>query len=160
MECVVELPIAASGEPVADHVAGGHLPGCSAGVGREVVPGREPFDAAGASQDLGRVGLDVDQIPRRLAICDRMIHRDGPLVVGDATEYPCTVGTDMRAAGEQVRFYAGYPIESPDGRRLGALCVFDTAFRDPADVDEEQLRELALRVQNQLWAEYGPITTP
>ena len=106
------------------------------------------------------VGLDVDQIPRRLAICDRTIHRDGPLVVGDATEDPRTVGTDMRAAGEQVRFYAGYPIESPDGYRLGALCVFDTAVRDPADVDEEQLRELALRVQNQLWAEYGPITTP
>jgi lysophospholipase L1-like esterase len=101
------------------------------------------------------IGLDAEQIPRSRAICDRTIQRDGPLVVGDATTDPTTAGTDMRSRGQRVRFYAGFPIESPDGYRVGALCVFDVHARDPAEFDDLQLRGLAMDVQNELWQEQG-----
>lgn len=39
-----------------------------------------------------------------------------------------------------IRFYAGYPIEGPDGNRLGALCVVDY---EPRSVSEEQRAALA-----------------
>lgn len=101
------------------------------------------------------IGLETEDLPRRLAICDRTIQRDGALIIGDATVDPVAAGTDMRTGDGRVRFYAGYPIETPDGYRLGALCVFDTEARNPSQVDEQHLRDLALRVQNELWEEIG-----
>jgi GAF domain-containing protein len=47
----------------------------------------------------------------------------------------------------RVRFYAGYPIEAPNGMRIGALCLTDPTPRSFNRADEALLRELALRVQ-------------
>lgn len=55
------------------------------------------------------------------------------------------------ASGEEFRFYAGYPIESPDGQRIGALCIVDTKPRHFGPQDATLLRELTLRVQALLW---------
>jgi GAF domain-containing protein len=52
---------------------------------------------------------------------------------------------------QQVRFYAGYPIEAPNGQRVGALCIVDTKPRRFSRKEAELLRELALRVQTLLW---------
>jgi GAF domain-containing protein len=49
-----------------------------------------------------------------------------------------------------IRFYAGFPIESPSGERIGSLCVFDPKPRSLAEVDQVLLRELALLVQREL----------
>jgi GAF domain-containing protein len=55
-------------------------------------------------------------------------------------------------AGEPgVRFYAGYPIESPDGQRVGALCIMDTEPRHVTPGNAVLLRSLAQRVQAHLW---------
>lgn len=101
------------------------------------------------------IGLGTEEMPRRLAVCDRTIERDGALIIGDATSDPLASGSDMRTLAGPVRFYAGYPIETPDGYRLGALCVFDEEARSPGQIDEQHLRDLALRVQNELWEEIG-----
>ena len=50
------------------------------------------------------------------------------------------------------RFYAGFPVESPSGERIGALCVFDLEPRPASDVDLVLLRELAIMVQSELWS--------
>ena len=49
---------------------------------------------------------------------------DHPLVVGEP----------------HIRFYAGFPIESPSGERMGTLCIFDTVPRSADDVDLVSLR--------------------
>lgn len=49
-----------------------------------------------------------------------------------------------------TRFYAGFPVESASGQRIGALCVFDPEPRAAGDVDLVLLRELALMVQREL----------
>ena len=51
-----------------------------------------------------------------------------------------------------MRFFAGYPLEAPDGRRVGALCVVDTSPRSFSKPEEALLRALTLRVQVELWA--------
>ncbi len=43
------------------------------------------------------------------------------------------------------------PVESPDGHRIGALCVIDREPRTFSDTDAALLRQLALRVQSVLW---------
>jgi hypothetical protein len=49
-----------------------------------------------------------------------------------------------------VRFFAGFPIESPSGERIGALCVFDPAPGTRAGADSVLLRQLALMIQEEL----------
>ncbi|WP_286346246.1 GAF domain-containing protein [Frondihabitans sucicola] len=55
-----------------------------------------------------------------------------------------------------VRFYAGHPVETPDGIRIGALCVTDPHPRGADSVDLVLLRELALSVQRELAATVAP----
>ena len=71
--------------------------------------------------------------------------RDGQaLVVPDAWADP------RFASHPSVRFYAGHPVETADGVRVGALCVTDVVPRSAESVDLVLLRELALQVQREL----------
>ena len=79
------------------------------------------------------------------AFCDFTIRKAGAFVVPDATKDPRFADNPFVTGPMGVRFYAGFPIESPDGFRLGALCVIDTAPR--TDFPIESLRDLALQVQ-------------
>lgn len=61
-----------------------------------------------------------------------------------------TISLHVHEAG--VGFYAGYPIESPDGYRIGVLSVFDPAPRPARAYDIVALRDLAMMLQRELWA--------
>lgn len=100
--------------------------------------------------------LPLEQ-PRGRTLCDRTVRSDEVLVIGDLALDP-EVHPDLVAAG--FRFYAGAPIESPDGYRVGALCVLDTEPRRAEDVDRAVLHQLALRVQRELWASQPELTAP
>lgn len=97
-----------------------------------------------------RVSLDPDEVPRSSSFCTVTIQGSEPMVVADAMlderfrESPLVVGEP------HIRFYAGFPIESPSGERIGALCVFDPEPRPGGEVDLVLLRELALMVQREL----------
>ena len=61
------------------------------------------------------------------------------------------VATSPQVTGDpKIRFYAGFPVESPTGARIGALCVFDPEPRDEADVDPAMLQQLAHLIQAEL----------
>ncbi|MET0928478.1 MAG: GAF domain-containing protein [Aeromicrobium sp.] len=92
------------------------------------------------------------ELPRSISVCDLTIRGDGAMIVRDSRldarfrDNPLVTGTP------HLRFYAGFPIESPAGQRLGALCVLDGAPRRPSDdLDVDLLRELAHMVQHELW---------
>jgi GAF domain-containing protein len=87
-----------------------------------------------------------DDVPRADAFCDLTIQRQGLFVVNDALAHPRFKDLPMVLEG-RVRFYAGYPIETPNGIRIGALCLMDPTPRGFTRADEALLRELALRVQ-------------
>jgi GAF domain-containing protein len=126
---------------------------------RIVATARDLFGALGASvtivdQDVQKtktaIGMPDRTIARSISICDLTIRRAGLLVVEDMTTDPRLVGSPW-ADGSRARFYAGYPIESPDGHRIGALCVVDSVPRTFSDTDAALLRQLALRAQSVLW---------
>lgn len=88
--------------------------------------------------------------PRPGSFSTAAIEGRGPLVVLDALtderfrDNPNVVGEPY------IRFYAGFPIETASGERIGALCVFDPEPRNAGDVDVLLLRELALLLQAEL----------
>ena len=91
------------------------------------------------------IGMPSADVPRSIAPCDRTIRQDGAFVLGDLQ--------GERLAADGWRFYAGHPLESPDGYRIGALCLLDTSPREPLAVDRIALAEVAARIESELWAE-------
>lgn len=90
-------------------------------------------------------GFNIAELPLEFSVCAVTIRETASLIVADAREDP------RFSPDSPMAFYAGYPIEAPDGQRIGALCVFDTRPRNPSIVDPAILRDLALLVQEQVW---------
>jgi hypothetical protein len=96
------------------------------------------------------VGFENKVIKRGQTICNRVLRTYGGLIVGDAmADLRFHRNPDVRSG--DVRFYAGYRIESIDGAPLGSLCVFDPTPRTVADQDLVVLRDLAISAQRDLW---------
>jgi hypothetical protein len=99
-----------------------------------------------------KVGVDVDlnNIPREQSVSNLVVSRAGPLVIGDTWSDPRFDDNPALRRGAGIRFYAGYPLRSPDGHYIGALCVFDPEPRNPDDVNVATLRDLALMIEEAL----------
>jgi hypothetical protein len=95
-------------------------------------------------------GTDVDEVARSSSFCNVTIRNRGAMVVGDAHEDERFSDNPLVVGDPGIRFYAGFPVESPTGERIGALCVYDPKPRIAADVDESMLRQLALLIQAEL----------
>lgn len=95
-------------------------------------------------------GIERTDAPRSESFCSTTVELGGVLVLEDTRLDPRF--SDLEAVGQGILFYAGYPIEAPNGQRVGTLCLFDTRPRTFSTADESLLRELALRAQAQLWA--------
>jgi hypothetical protein len=101
-----------------------------------------------ASASLGEV-KNTDRVE---AFCATTIQRPELFVVEDLARDPDFADFDAVTGELGLRFYAGYPVESPDGQRVGALCVVDTHPRQLSEADAALLRELALRAQDLVWS--------
>lgn len=95
-------------------------------------------------------GLERTDAPRSESFCSTTVELGGILVLEDTRLDPRFSTID--AVQQGILFYAGYPVEAPNGQRVGTLCLFDTRPRTFTSADESLLRELALRVQAELWA--------
>ena len=97
------------------------------------------------------VSVSSNDMPRADAFCTTTIATSGLFVVEDATKDARFASHPWVVGDEHVRFYAGYPIEAPEGVRVGALCVVDTKPRRFSSSEASLLRDLALQVQSVLW---------
>lgn len=91
-------------------------------------------------------GLDLTDSPRDWSFCQHTIGlaRDNCLVIGDATGDQRFAGSPLVTQSPAIRFYAGAPVQCPDGVNIGALCVFDDAPRTSfSDDDGRRLTMLA-----------------
>jgi len=85
-------------------------------------------------------GLRVGEIPRAGSFCSHTIMGTAPLVVCDA-HGDSRFATSPFVTGEPfLRFYAGAPLITPEGFRVGTLCVFDSEPR--ASVEPALLQSL------------------
>lgn len=106
-----------------------------------------------AERPIASIGVTVDEIPIEQSTCVHTIQAADGMVVADALKDPRFAGSPFATGPAHLRFYAGYPVEAPDGTRIGAICVFDRTERDPseAETDLDVLRELALLAQRELF---------
>jgi len=83
---------------------------------------------------------------REAAFCGYTILGDHVLEVGDALADRRFTDNVLVNEEPYLRFYAGAPLISPEGHRLGSVCGLDTQPRELADWQRETLRELAQTV--------------
>jgi PAS domain S-box-containing protein len=70
-------------------------------------------------------GTDVEQMPAKTSFCTHTILQDDVMVVPDAREDVRFADSPIVAGEPNVRFYAGTPLITSEGHRIGTLCVID-----------------------------------
>jgi len=89
-------------------------------------------------------GLEVSETDRRESFCAHAIAGADPVfTVADATKDPRFADNPLVTGEPGIRFYAGVPLNTPDGLPLGSLCVIDRKPRKLTAAQEKMLQHLA-----------------
>ncbi len=84
-----------------------------------------------------RVGFDACETSRDVSFCAHALMSDDVLIIPDARADERFASNPLVTGHPFVRFYAGAPIVTPRGQRLGSVCVIDTEPR-ASFTDREQ----------------------
>lgn len=88
-------------------------------------------------------GLSEKEGDRAVSFCGHALLADDVFVIPDAKLDERFANNPMVVGKPFIRFYAGVPIMSADGQRVGVFCIKDTKPREFSKGDEEILRGLA-----------------
>ena len=95
-------------------------------------------------------GLPKIEIPRAISFCGHAILEKEPLVIPDMLLDERFADNPFVANEFQIRFYAGYPLSTLDGYRVGTLCIMDQRPRQLSEQALASLQDLARMVENEL----------
>ncbi len=85
-----------------------------------------------------KFGMDIREISRNISFCQETIRRDDLFVVPDLSKNELFANNPI-VKNEHIRFYAGYPLRSPEGYNIGTICVLDKV---PKNLNEDQKKSL------------------
>lgn len=88
-----------------------------------------------------RHGLSATETSREHSFCGHAILHEEPLVVEDSHDDPRFADNPLVTGKPEVRFYAGAPLVTPDGHRIGTICAID---HKPRSLTAEQHRVLEI----------------
>ena len=101
-----------------------------------------------------RVGLQIQETPREHAFCAHAILQDDIMIVTDARRDVRFADSPLVTGEMSVRFYAGVPLTTAEGHKIGTLCVMDSVPRELNDFQLNGLRTLANNVTRQIELKY------
>lgn len=88
-------------------------------------------------------GSAVTETPRAISFCGHAILSDEVMIVPDAKNDIRFHDNPLVTAADGIVFYAGHPLRTSDGNRVGVLCAIDTKSHDFSADDRRTLRDLA-----------------
>jgi len=94
--------------------------------------------------------LDATETPRDQAFCAHAILQEEVMVVPNAPADPRFADNPLVTSDPHIRFYAGAPLITPDGLKLGTLCAIDRVPRQLTPEQAASLRALSHLVVNQM----------
>lgn len=94
-------------------------------------------------------GIDFTETDRKLSFCQYTLDKpEEVLVVNDALKDDRFKHNDLVTDAPNIRFYAGAPLETPDGNVLGTICVIDNQPREITDDQKKALQILAKKTMH------------
>lgn len=95
-------------------------------------------------------GLDACETSREISFCGHAIREEKAFIVEDTLEDNRFADNPLVTGNPDIRFYAGFPVHGPQGRRIGTLCLIDNRPRRFSESDVETLKDLAALVDDEL----------
>lgn len=97
------------------------------------------------------IGIDVCETSREVSFCGHTILQEDIFIVNDTFNDDRFSDNPLVLHNPSIRFYAGFPVRSETGFKIGTLCLIDTVPRnftkeellpliDLAELAEEELR--------------------
>jgi GAF domain-containing protein len=93
-----------------------------------------------------RLGVNRKETPRDVAFCAHAILQTEPLIVRDALKDERFADSSLVTRSPHIRFYAGFPLTTPDGFALGTLCAIDRKPRHLSDQQKAAMTALSHQV--------------
>ncbi len=90
-----------------------------------------------------KVGVDLEEVPRDVSLCEYAIERGEFVVVEDVLSLPKFAKNPLVAGSPHIRFLASAPLWTADGFALGSLSIADTKPHQITPEQENALRILA-----------------
>jgi hypothetical protein len=93
-----------------------------------------------------KLGLNEKETPRDVAFCAHAILQSEPLIVRDALKDMRFADSALVTRSPHIRFYAGFPLASPEGFALGTLCAIDRKPRRLLDGQKRAMQALSRQI--------------
>ena len=87
---------------------------------------------------------------RDLSFCGHGINAEDMMVIEDATLDPRFAANASVTGDPNVRFYAGCPIHTPDGHKIGMLCAIDDKPHGLTESQGAALRDLTRELEKEI----------
>ncbi|MGV3598116.1 MAG: GAF domain-containing sensor histidine kinase [Bacteroidota bacterium] len=97
-----------------------------------------------------KIGIDDPETSRDVAFCAHAILNDELMVVPNAIEDERFFDNPYVVNNPNVRFYAGMPLVTRSGYKIGTLCVLDSQPRELTEEQKFALRTLGKQVINMM----------
>ncbi|NNE62622.1 MAG: sensor domain-containing diguanylate cyclase [Gammaproteobacteria bacterium] len=95
-------------------------------------------------------GLSARETPRDISFCGHAILGEDIFVVNDTTTDERFIDNPLVLQDPKIRFYAGCPLTSLNGHKLGTMCLIDKEPRGFALEDRTILKDLAAMVEREI----------
>ncbi|MBT9568993.1 MAG: PAS domain S-box protein [Thiobacillus sp.] len=97
-----------------------------------------------------RQGLDATETGRDISFCGHAILGGDIFEVTDASRDPRFADNPLVTGPPNIRFYAGAPLSTPEGYRIGTLCVIADAPRQLTAKERQGLLDIAACVEEEI----------
>ena len=97
-------------------------------------------------------GFNAEETPRKFSFCGHAILGNDVFEVRNARRDPRFRDNPFVIDQPHIRFYAGAPLEAPNGHKLGTLCIIDKIPRQLSDEEKTMLKNLADMVVSEMFS--------
>lgn len=103
-------------------------------------------------------GFEVSETPREVSFCGHAILGDEVFEVRNTRQDPRFRDNPLVLEQPHIRYYAGAPLHTPNGHKIGTLCIVDRVPRQLRDEDKAMLKDLADMVVDEMVSYVDPET--